>query len=167
MFWSESTFLNWKHILIFSKYCNLQFLCCMDILSEIRETVMGSSHYTYRLVIYDVYAHLGTFKKNQNIFWSPHIFQLCLPKRYNLYTKALSQSYFRYWREIFFTKPLSRSYVTSHKTVSNGGLSEIRSLHTYTDSQKHESTLLHTYVLNVFLTADHSCTAKYFWKKLL
>ena len=28
----------------------------------------------------------------------------------------------------------------------------------YTASQKHESTLLHTYVLNVFLTADRSCT---------
>ena len=25
----------------------------------------------------------------------------------------------------------------------------------YTTSQKHESTLLHTYVLNNFLTADH------------
>ena len=34
----------------------------------------------------------------------------------------------------------------------------------YTDSQKHESTLLHTYVLNEFLTADHSCTTKHFWK---
>ena len=34
----------------------------------------------------------------------------------------------------------------------------------YTASQKHESTLLHTYVLNKFLTADHSWTAKYFWK---
>ena len=35
---------------------------------------------------------------------------------------------------------------------------------TYTDSQKHESTLLHTYVLNGFLTADRSCTTKYFEK---
>ena len=35
----------------------------------------------------------------------------------------------------------------------------------YTASQKHESTLLHKYVLNKFLTADHSCTTKYFWKK--
>ena len=34
----------------------------------------------------------------------------------------------------------------------------------YTDLQKHESTLLHMYVLNEFLTADHSCTTKYFWK---
>ena len=32
----------------------------------------------------------------------------------------------------------------------------------YTTSQKHESTLLHTYVLNEFLTADRSCTTKYF-----
>ena len=31
----------------------------------------------------------------------------------------------------------------------------------YTAQQKNESTLLHTYVLNEFLTADHSCTAKY------
>ena len=34
----------------------------------------------------------------------------------------------------------------------------------YTASQKHISTLLHTYVLNEFLTADCSCTTKYFWK---
>ena len=33
-----------------------------------------------------------------------------------------------------------------------------------TDSQKHESTLLHKNVLNEFLTADRSCTNKYFWK---
>ena len=32
----------------------------------------------------------------------------------------------------------------------------------YTASQKHESALLHTYVLNEFLTADRSCTTKYF-----
>ena len=32
----------------------------------------------------------------------------------------------------------------------------------YTDSQKHESTLLHTYVLSKFLTANHLCTTKYF-----
>ena len=32
----------------------------------------------------------------------------------------------------------------------------------YTDSQKHESTLLHTYALNKFLTANRSCTTKYF-----
>ena len=32
----------------------------------------------------------------------------------------------------------------------------------YRNSQKHESTLLHTYVLNEFLTADRSCTTKYF-----
>ena len=32
----------------------------------------------------------------------------------------------------------------------------------YTASQKHESTLLHTYVLNEFLTADRSCIIKYF-----
>ena len=31
---------------------------------------------------------------------------------------------------------------------------------TYTAPQKHESTLLHTYVMNEFLTADHSCTTK-------
>ena len=37
----------------------------------------------------------------------------------------------------------------------------------YTAPQKHESTLLHTYVLNEFLTANHSCTTKYFWKKLV
>ena len=36
----------------------------------------------------------------------------------------------------------------------------------YTAQQKHESTLLHTYVLNAFLTADRSCTTKYFWKIL-
>ena len=34
----------------------------------------------------------------------------------------------------------------------------------YTASQKNESTLLHTYVLNEFLTADRSYTTKYFWK---
>ena len=33
---------------------------------------------------------------------------------------------------------------------------------TYTAQQKHESTLLHMYVLNEFLTADRSCTSKYF-----
>ena len=32
----------------------------------------------------------------------------------------------------------------------------------YNASQKHESTLLHTYVLNEFLTADSSCTTKHF-----
>ena len=36
--------------------------------------------------------------------------------------------------------------------------------HRYTASQKHESTLLHTYVLNEFLTADNSCKTQYFWK---
>ena len=34
----------------------------------------------------------------------------------------------------------------------------------YTASQKHESNLLHTYVLNEFLTADRSCKTNYFWK---
>ena len=34
----------------------------------------------------------------------------------------------------------------------------------YTASQKHESTLLHTYVLNEFLIAERSCITKYFWK---
>ena len=34
----------------------------------------------------------------------------------------------------------------------------------YTASQEHESTLLHTDVLDEFLTADHSCTTKYFLK---
>ena len=37
-----------------------------------------------------------------------------------------------------------------------------KSVSIYTDLQKHESTLLHTYVLNEFLTADRLCTAKYF-----
>ena len=37
----------------------------------------------------------------------------------------------------------------------------------YTALQKHESTLLHTYVLNDFLTADRSCTTKYFAKTLI
>ena len=32
----------------------------------------------------------------------------------------------------------------------------------YTASQKHESTLLHTYVLNEFWTADRLCPTKYF-----
>ena len=35
---------------------------------------------------------------------------------------------------------------------------------TYNASQKHESTLLHKYVLNEFLTADHSFITKYFRK---
>ena len=34
----------------------------------------------------------------------------------------------------------------------------------YTASQKHESTLLHTYVLNEFLTANRLCKTKYFRK---
>ena len=34
----------------------------------------------------------------------------------------------------------------------------------YNAPQKHVSTLLHTYVLNQFLTADRSCTTKYFFK---
>ena len=34
----------------------------------------------------------------------------------------------------------------------------------YNASQKHDSTLLHAYVLNEFLTADRSSTTKYFWK---
>ena len=37
-------------------------------------------------------------------------------------------------------------------------------LNTYTARQKHESTLLHTYVLNEFLTADRSWKTEYFWK---
>ena len=32
----------------------------------------------------------------------------------------------------------------------------------YRNSQKHESTLLHMYVLNGVLTADHTCTTKYY-----
>ena len=32
----------------------------------------------------------------------------------------------------------------------------------YINSQKHESTLLHMYVLNEYLTADRSITTKYF-----
>ena len=52
---------------------------------------------SHRLMIYDVYAHLGIFQKqhkSQNIFWSPHIFQFFLPKRERLYTKVQSQSVF-------------------------------------------------------------------------
>ena len=37
----------------------------------------------------------------------------------------------------------------------------------YTDSQKHESTLFHMYVLNEFLTAHHSCTKKDLKKTLI
>ena len=37
----------------------------------------------------------------------------------------------------------------------------------YNASQKHESTLLHTYVMNEFLTAVRSFTTKYFWKSLI
>ena len=37
----------------------------------------------------------------------------------------------------------------------------------YNASQKHESTLLHTYVMNEYLQADCSSTTKYFWKKSL
>ena len=37
-------------------------------------------------------------------------------------------------------------------------------LHIYRNSQKHKSTLLHTYVLNEFLTAERSCKTKYLWK---
>ena len=36
----------------------------------------------------------------------------------------------------------------------------------YNAPQKHESTLLHTYVLNEFLTADSSCATKYFEKAI-
>ena len=41
---------------------------------------------------------------------------------------------------------------------------EFKLLHAYTAQQKHESTLLHTYVLNEFLTADRLGTINYFWK---
>ena len=58
------------------------------------------------VVIYDVYSHLGTF---QNIFRSPHIFQLFLSKRDRPYTKALSQSYFR----------SSKSEISEQFTVEN------------------------------------------------
>ena len=37
----------------------------------------------------------------------------------------------------------------------------------YTASQKHECTLLHMYVMNEFLTADHSSIKKIFLKKTL
>ena len=37
----------------------------------------------------------------------------------------------------------------------------------YTASKKHESTLLHTYVLNEFLTADRSCTTLNIFEKTL
>ena len=47
------------------------------------------------------------------------------------------------------------------KDLSDDWLSEMP-LKKYTASQKHESTLLHTYVLKTFLTADRSRTAKYF-----
>ena len=39
--------------------------------------------------------------------------------------------------------------------------------HAYNASQKHESTLLHKYVLNEFLTADRSFITKYFRKTLI
>ena len=45
--------------------------------------------------------------------------------------------------------------------------SQTTQLPEYRNSQKHESTLLHTYVLNEFLTADRSCATKYFWKTLI
>ena len=37
----------------------------------------------------------------------------------------------------------------------------------YTGSQKQESTLLNTYVLSEFLTADRSCTKKNIFEKTL
>ena len=41
---------------------------------------------------------------------------------------------------------------------------KLQEFRNYRNSQKHESTLLHTYVVKKNLTADRSCTAKYFWK---
>ena len=38
----------------------------------------------------------------------------------------------------------------------------ISMLYIYTARQKHESTLLHTYLMNEFLTAERSCTTKCF-----
>ena len=55
---------------------------------------------------------------------------------------------------------LSRTW----KGQKNAGGDFPRSLGVYTASQKHESTLLHTYVLNEFLTADCSCKQNIFEK---
>ena len=44
------------------------------------------------------------------------------------------------------------------------GMKRVCTLLCYRNSQKHESTLHQTYVLNESWTADHSCTTKYFWK---
>ena len=58
-------------------------------------------------------------------------------------------------RERFFRKAASESW----NDLSRPSWKLI-----YRNSQKHESTLLHTYVLNEFLTCYRSCTTKYFWK---
>ena len=52
--------------------------------------------------------------------------------------------------------------IFSESFLKTKGMYGSKCKYTYTASQKHESTLLHTYVLNEFLTADRSCTAKYF-----
>ena len=87
-----------------------------------------------------------------------------------------------FWRKRYQIKPknlffklISDFDQRFHRNSSQNGVESLRlvfeKIHfetckkivIYTDSQKHESTLLHTYVLNEFLTADHSSTTKYFW----
>ena len=54
------------------------------------------------------------------------------------------------------------SHLKAHQRTHTGKFSRIFKDLIYRNSQKHESTLLHMYVLNDFLTADRSCTTKYF-----
>ena len=50
--------------------------------------------------------------------------------------------------------------IQSNTRLKRLSLTSWRSLWNYTAQQKHESTLLHTYVLNEFLTSNRSCTTQ-------
>ena len=59
------------------------------------------------------------------------------------------------------SKPISSFFLAYCCLIYTANKKAVQGI-TYRNSQKHESTLLHKYVLNKFLTADRSCTTKYF-----
>ena len=130
------------------------------------------AHFASKLVNYLRHSETLNFRKNsksttfsfENTFEHfPTFFKdsLCLKQLTNLDAKCAKRSV-KMWGTNFYKifSPISFLYL-------NGGLSKIRSVHTYTASQKHESTLLHTYVVKEFLTTDRSCKTIHFLKKLI
>ena len=70
-----------------------------------------------------------------------------------------------------FWKKLARAQLFWLSASASNFLSPLKlctlDLGTLTRKNMNICTLLHTYVQNKFVTADHSCTTKYFWKILI